>query len=68
MSWGSECVTTLHHHKLKIFQPAPLKIKRMEEIENCYDSETLQLPIQIQLHTKAVTNDSLREFLVHLKR
>lgn len=40
----------------------------MEEIENCYDSETLQLPIQVQLHTKAVTNDSLREFLVHLKR
>jgi len=38
--------TSLQNHGLTLFQKAVLKIKRMIQIENCYDSEALQLPIQ----------------------
>lgn len=44
--------TKLHHHKPKMFQPAPWKIKRVKEIENCYYSESLQLPTQKQQSKK----------------
>lgn len=44
--------TRQHHQKPKMFQPAPLKIKRIKELENCYYSESLQLPTQQQLRQK----------------
>lgn len=43
-----------------MFQQASLNIKRMKEIENRYDSESLQLCIQKQLHTKVMANDPFR--------
>lgn len=52
--------TSLQHHQLQMFQQASLNVKRMKEIENHHDSESLQLRIQKQLHTKVMANDPFR--------